>query len=86
MSLEVLFWIGWILYQGKCQDESFASLDWVEVWYNRFGETLHGDTTKATVSSMKGQRLERSNCEWHTGRHMESRRDPGSSLRYRLRR
>jgi hypothetical protein len=50
MSLEVLFWIGRILYEGKCQDESFSSLDGMKVRYNRLGETFHGDTTKAAVS------------------------------------
>jgi hypothetical protein len=59
MSLEMLFWIGWILYQGKCQNESFAGLDGVEVRYNRLGETFHSDTTKAAVS-MKDQRMKKS--------------------------
>ena len=51
MSLKVLFWIGQILDQCTCQDESFATLDGVEVRYNRFRETFHGDTTKAAPSN-----------------------------------
>jgi hypothetical protein len=31
VSLEVLFWIGRTLYQGKRQHESFATLDGVKV-------------------------------------------------------
>jgi hypothetical protein len=56
MSLEVLFQIRRILYQRKRQYDRFATLDGMEVMYNRFGETFHGDTTEA-APSMKDQRM-----------------------------
>ena len=65
MSLKVFFWTGRILHQRKCQDESFATLDGIEVRYNRFGETLHGDTTKAAVSiDEMVSVLERESSNW----------------------
>jgi len=56
VSLEMLWWIGWVHYQRKRQIDGFATLDGVEAMYNRFGETFHGDTTEA-APSMKDQRM-----------------------------
>jgi hypothetical protein len=56
MSLEVFFHIGRILYQRKRQHDRLATLDGMEVMYNRFGETFHGDTAEA-APSMKDQRM-----------------------------
>src|SRR6266702_973060 len=49
-------WIGRLLYQRKRQHDGFATLDGVEVMYNRFGETFHGDTAEA-APSMKDQSM-----------------------------
>src|SRR6266581_4636032 len=49
-------WIGRLLYQRKRQHDGFATLDGVEVMYNRFGETFHRDTAEA-APSMKDQSM-----------------------------
>ncbi len=50
VSLEMLFRIGRILYERKGQHDGFATLDGVEMMYNRFREAFLDDTTEAAPS------------------------------------